>query len=59
MQRRRPHSYEESKVDSMSEDRIDLTPENFCYLSKCRFFISNIESTGCRIDYMHDKKRKE
>jgi hypothetical protein len=43
----------------IDKDRIDLTPDNFCYLSKCPFFISNIESTGCKIDYMRDGQRQE
>jgi len=33
------------------EDHIDLTPDNFCYLSNCKFFLSDIRSTGCKLDY--------
>lgn len=38
----------------MSEDHIDLTPDNFCYLSNCKFFLSDIQSTGCKLDYLKD-----
>jgi len=43
----------------MTKDRVELTPDNFCYLSNCQFFISDIQSTGCKIDYMRDKKKKD
>ena len=46
------------KRKKMSNEQIKLTPENFCYLSKCKFFLSNIESTGCKIDYMRDNQKK-
>lgn len=37
-------------------EQIELTPENFCYLSNCQFFRSDINSTGCLMDYMHDEE---
>ena len=43
----------------MEEERIELTPENFCYLSRCQFFIDDIESTGCKLDYMAEKMPSE
>jgi len=43
----------------MTEDRVELTPDNFCYLSNCQFFIPDIQSTGCKIDYMCEKKKKD
>lgn len=43
----------------MKDEQVELTPENFCYLANCPFFMSDIESTGCRIDYMKDGQKQE
>jgi hypothetical protein len=43
---------------SFSDD-LKITPENFCHLSKCKYFMSEILSSGCQLDYLSEDQAKE
>lgn len=43
----------------MLDEKIKLTPENFCYLSRCEFFNPDINSTGCELDNMIEEEKSE
>jgi hypothetical protein len=41
------------------DDNLKITPENFCHLSKCKYFMSEILSSGCRLDYLTEEDLQE
>jgi hypothetical protein len=41
------------------DDNLNITPENFCHLSKCKHFMSEILSSGCKLDYLTDSESQE